>query len=195
MQRYDINGQHMWEASKGEFVRYQDAQAEIARLTAELQEARLQIITSVDKADAWDAISAKNEEIIRISAERDRQYDENVHRIAEQAKAEAERDAIAAATVEAMKDRLRKVVTFSRDAALIRDMDFTPADAKAALGRMLREARAEGMRAAAEIAAPRVKRWLEIEPPYDGTLDEAIDSVAGIEDAILARAEDMEASK
>lgn len=36
MQRYDINGQHMWEASKGEFVRYQDAQAEIARLTAAL---------------------------------------------------------------------------------------------------------------------------------------------------------------
>lgn len=58
---------------------------------------------------------------------------------------------------------------------------------------MLREAKADGMRMAAEIAAPRVKRWLEIEPPYDGTLDEAIDSVAGIEAAILSRAKDMEA--
>ena len=53
-----------------------DAQAEISRLTAALEE---------------------------VTAERDRQYDENVHRIAEQARAEAERDTARAETAMAFE--------------------------------------------------------------------------------------------
>ncbi|MGL5735943.1 MAG: hypothetical protein ACRCYS_13835 [Beijerinckiaceae bacterium] len=40
------------------------------------------------------------------------------------------------------------------------------------------------------VAGPRVARWLEIEPPYDGTLEEAIDAVSGIEQAIRALSTD-----
>ena len=49
-------------------------------------------------APAWpryvraDRIAALEAEVTRLTGERDRQYDENVHRIAEQAKVETERD-------------------------------------------------------------------------------------------------------
>ena len=50
-------------------------------------------------------LRAENE---RLRGERDRQYDENVHRIAEQAKAEAERDALRA-KVERLRGALEKI--------------------------------------------------------------------------------------
>lgn len=55
-----------------------------------------------EEPDALSALRAENE---RVKAERDRQYDENVHRIVEQTKAEAERDRLQAELAR-MRDRL-----------------------------------------------------------------------------------------
>ncbi len=48
------------------------------------------------------------------------------------------------------------------------------------------EARDRALEEAAAVAEPRVRRWREIEPPFNGTLDEAIEAVEGIAPAILA---------
>ena len=49
---------------------------------------------------------------------------------------------------------------------------------------MIAESVAKERERCAQIAEHRVNRWLEIEPPYDGSLEEAIESVSGIAAAI-----------
>ncbi len=115
---------------------HQRAEKAEALLAAE----RANTAAAVDKADAWDAISVKNAEIARITAERDRQYDENVHRIAEQAKAEAERDAALAQVADAFEAAGKEAAIrcaacgASNIGSLVREYikRLTPADAIAA---------------------------------------------------------------
>src|SRR5690606_26022474 len=90
----------------------------------------------------------------------------------------AERDAIAAAAFEAAAQEAGEDKLFAKGIDCCGDCIriLTPADAKAALDRMLREAKAEGMRMAEGILR---EMWASTSAEHS--------------DAILARAKDMEA--
>ena len=96
-------------------------------------------------------------------------------------KAEAERDAIAAAAFEAAAQDCEDWADLecAPSLELIRNSirALSPADAKAALDRMLREARAEGMRESAAVCM----------------MEDVGETYEDCRDAILARAKDMEA--
>ena len=97
-----------WEAN-GRFTAFTrewvpEALAHIAALNA-----RIATMIDADAVQAMldaaqpimaEACRGYEEQIAALTAERDRQYDENVHRIAEQAKAEAERDDLRALVAE-----------------------------------------------------------------------------------------------
>lgn len=48
----------------------------------------------------------------------------------------------------------------------------------------IEDVRNQALEDAAIVAAERVRKWVDFEPPYDGNLDEAIDLVEGLPDAI-----------
>lgn len=48
----------------------------------------------------------------------------------------------------------------------------------------IEDVRNQALEDAAIVAAERVRKWVDFEPPYDGDLDEAIDLVEGLPDAI-----------
>ncbi len=58
------------------------------------------------------------------------------------------------------------------------------ADAIEALQAQLAEARDKALEDVAKEADERVKAWLEAEPPYDGSLEEIIERIAGLPAAI-----------
>lgn len=64
---------------------------------------RLLVSENTIFADLARQLAEARAEIERLTAERDRQYDENVHRIAEQAKAEAELATLKAAMVKPLE--------------------------------------------------------------------------------------------
>lgn len=120
-----------------------------------------------DAADLIDALAQRCADLEaraeRAEAELQRQYDENVHRIAEQARAEAERDAIAAAAFEAAAQVCEEYPRaapdenewphyddqISHSQACIRTL--TPADALSALAARDAAKVAEGMQRAADL--------------------------------------------
>ena len=61
-------------------------------------------------------LAAARAEIERLTKERDAQYDENVHRIAMQAKAEAERDAARFMLADAERDMRQRAADTAREA-------------------------------------------------------------------------------
>ena len=66
------------------------------------------------QCEAAEVIRALRERAEAAEAERDRQYDENVHRIAMQARAENERDAARRAEDKAFNEALEKAIGIAR---------------------------------------------------------------------------------
>ncbi len=110
-------------------------------------------------------------------------------------KVRAERDAIAAAAFEAAAtaqlNGMDLVSRMAREA--IRAL--TPAEAKATLDRMLREAKAEGMREAAEVCDRQAETFSTDEYAVGQPLSSFSErfACAQVKTAILSRAKDMEA--
>ena len=59
----------------------------------------------------------------------------------------------------------------------------------AELEEALEAARRDAFEEAAKVAEPIIQKWVDFEPPYDGSLDDAIDLIQGLPAAIRALAE------
>lgn len=134
-----------------------DAADAIEALQALVRE--LEVLAELNRGDAFAATNPANWQRGDTPENRLRHYEKTLIEISERAE-----------DVTVLEDIFATGIQVGRSESAVR----------------IEDVRNQALEDAATVAAERVRKWVDFEPPYDGDLDEAIDLVEGLPDAIRA---------